>query len=819
VSSRRRSWPTELRRRRKLIDPLTAPDGGILAQAHEPELRDEIAEEQAYVDAAYARLDVMRAAAESVRGAYSEVRAGGTHQARLERDIAYEVTARRLAELDIGEAPLLFGRLDLEPGPSDPASWYIGRLAVDDAEHNPLVIDWRAPIAEPFYRATAVEPMHVVRRRHFITRGGRTITALDDEVFDADASREAGFTVTGEGALLAALDRHRTGRMGDIVATIQAEQDEAIRAELPGVLVVSGGPGTGKTAVALHRAAYLLYTHRRHLASRGVLLVGPSPVFLRYIEQVLPSLGEQDVQLTTIAGLKPHLRARPFEPPEVAAVKGSGRMARIIKRAMADRERVLAHDVAFMMDGLRVRFSREDSARVVRGAQRQRGTHNERRPYVTRRTSDILVGAYKLAATRAYERRRLDAEALEGADAGASAGAEHNATVDSLIGRAIARGDTLPEGFEPELAQRLRRRPEVIEALERMWPVLSGAELVHDLFGFRALVRSAASGPHGLTEREQELLHRARSADVTDVEWTEADVALVDEADALVGPVEAALPRKRRRRSADPDALSVGQRVIEDLDLGAFVNAADLAVRYGDSSGDGDAPGELRTFGHVLVDEAQDLTPMQWRMLGRRCPAASFTIVGDLGQASRPGAADSWDDILEELPQRRIPPRFATLSVNYRTPAEVMDVAARLLAVAAPTVEPSRSVRRTDEAPLIVGVAGDDLVTRAASLARDAHTRGGTVAVIAPRELHAAIVAALADVGAESSGAAAIDAAVAVVDATDSKGLEFDHVIVVEPAALVSSDRAGLRLLYVTITRATKTLAIVHAQPLPEALA
>ena len=798
----------------------------VLAHAHEPELRDEIAEEQAYVDAAYDRLDVMRAAAESVRGAYSEVRAGGTHQARLERDIAYEVTARRLAELDIGEAPLLFGRLDLEPETSDPPSWYVGRLAVDDAEHNPLVIDWRAPIAEPFYRATAVEPMHVVRRRHFITRGGRHITALDDEVFDAEASEAAGFTVTGEGALLAALDRHRTGRMGDIVATIQAEQDEAIRADLPGVLVVSGGPGTGKTAVALHRAAYLLYTHRRHLASRGVLLIGPSPVFLRYIEQVLPSLGEQDVQLSTISSLKPNLRNLRVEPDDIAAIKGSARMARVIARAMRDRQRVLNHDVSFMLDGLRIRFSREDSARVVRGAQRQKGTHNERRPYVVRRTLDILIAAYKLAATRAYERRRVDSgEGTEGGggnDApGNVIGIERGASVDSLIGRAIARGDALPEGFDHELASRLRRRAEVIEALERMWPVLSGTELVNDLLGFRALVRSASGGGSAtplLTTAEQELLHRARVAEPVDAHWTDADVALVDEADALAGPVEAALPRKRRRRSADADAIAVGQRVIEDLGVGAFMSAADIAARYGDDNGDSDGPGELRTFGHVLVDEAQDLTPMQWRMLARRCPAGSFTIVGDLGQASRPGAADSWDDIVDQLPQRRIPPRFASLTVNYRTPAEVMDVAARLLAVAAPTVEPSQSVRRTDEAPQLVAVASDELLARAASLARAAHGRRGTVAVIAPKPMHRAIVGELSDLGAESEGAATLDAGVAVLDATDSKGLEFDHVIVVEPAELVSGDRAGLRLLYVTITRATKTLAIVHAQPLPEAL-
>jgi DNA helicase IV len=293
----------------------------------------EIAAEQQILDAAYARLDAMRQSAARVAEAFSEVRRGGTHQARLERDIAVETTHRRLAALDIGDAPLCFGRLDLAaaaPAPEprtngdhasgDQASgdqadgdgardsrYYIGRLSVDDDDHRPVVVDWRAPVAEPFYRATAVEPMGVVRRRHFITRHGRELIGLDDEVFDA-AAAAAGLTIVGEAALLAALERERTGRMHDIVATIQAEQDEAIRADLDGVLVVAGGPGTGKTAVALHRAAYLLYTHRRRLSGDGVLLIGPNPVFLRYIDQVLPSLGEGDVHLSTIPALKPGLR-------------------------------------------------------------------------------------------------------------------------------------------------------------------------------------------------------------------------------------------------------------------------------------------------------------------------------------------------------------------------------------------------------------------------------------------------------------------------------------------------------------------------------
>jgi DNA helicase IV len=771
----------------------------------------EIESEQAYLDAAYARLESMRAAARQVREAYADVRAGGTHQARLERDIAYDITQRRLADLDIGEAPLCFGRLDLETG--DP--YYIGRLAVEDSDHTPLVIDWRAPVAEPFYRATAIAPMGVVRRRHFITRHGREIAALDDEVFDRDATESAGLQVSGEGALLGALERDRTGRMADIVATIQAEQDEAIRAELPGVIVVGGGPGTGKTAVALHRAAYLLYTHRRRLAAQGVLLVGPSPVFLRYIEQVLPSLGEQDVQLTTIGGLKPQLNSRPREVPEVAAVKGDARMGAVIAKAVGDRQRALPRDVPLAVDGLRVILRRDDSARVVQGARRQRGTHNERRRAVVRRTIDLLVARYKQAAIRAYQESRVDnanpnPSMLFGPSSGAPSGP------DPLIARALVSGEALPEGWERDLADRLRRKPEVREALERMWPVLSGPELVNDLFGFRALVRSAGSGI--LDEREQDLLHRPRAHDAVRSGWTDADVAVIDEADALLGPVEAARPRVRRRRGGDTEALETAQGVVEELRLTGSISGTNLLARYGDS-GDGETNEipELRTFGHVLVDEAQDLTAMQWRMLARRCPSGSMTLVGDPGQASRPAALADWDAILPLLPHH-VPPRFATLTVNYRTPVEIMAVANRLLAAASPTVEPSRSVRSTGEWPRFLAVDGDDVVSKASEIATQASTRGGKVALIAPAAMHAALVAQLTGRGASADPTLALDSPIAVLDATDAKGLEFDHVVVVEPAALVNTDRAGLRLLYVTITRATKTLTVVHADPLPEAL-
>ena len=775
-------------------------------------LQHEITNEQRHVDTAYGRLEVMRAAAESVRGAYSEVRAGGTHQARLERDIAVEVTIRRLAELDIGKAPLVFGRLDLGGAPGS-ATWYVGRLAVDDAEHTPLVIDWRAPIAEPFYRATAVEQMNVVRRRHLITREGREVIDIDDEVFNAEASEAMGFTITGEGALIAALDRHRTGRMGDIVATIQGEQDQAIRSELEGVLLVTGGPGTGKTAVALHRAAYLLYTHRRQLASRGVLLVGPSTVFLRYIEQVLPSLGESEVQLATVATLRPQLGAKLIDRPEVAEVKGSEVMHRVIAQAVLDRQRVLPREISFMIDGMRLRITREDSARIVRGAQKQKGTHNELRKYVVRRLSDILVSHYKQAANRSYQRDRIDRDRSE--RQGQFAMNDENATVDSLVGRSIARGDQLPEGFEHDLAVRLRRYPEVNEALERMWPVMSGTELINDLLGFRALVRSASRKL--LSEAQQELLHRARKAEVHEVRWTASDVALIDEADSLLGPTEAAYPKKKRRRG-DDDAVAMAQRVIDDFGIG-HMSATDVASRYSSSaSHDDGGPGEVRTFGHVLVDEAQDLTPMQWRMLARRCPSGSFTIVGDIGQASQPGAAQHWSTVLDQLPHRGNT-RVANLTVNYRTPAEIMDIAARLLAASTPEVEPSRSVRRTDELPRFTHVAGPAVIDTAVAETERMCTRGGTVAVLAPAWLHTQLIERLAHLGAVGDSAEALDAPVAVLDAVAAKGLEFDHVVVVEPADLVSADRAGLRLLYVTITRATKTLVVVHAKGLPESLA
>ena len=740
----------------------------------------------------------MRSAAARVSAGYSEVGAGGTHAARLEREVAEATTRRRLAALDIRDHPLCFGRIDLEAGPAEEIGprYYIGRLSVTDADQTPLVVDWRAPVAEPFYRATAVAPMGLVRRRHFQTKG-RRLLGLDDEVFDDQASEAAGLTISGEGALLAAIERHRTGRMTDIVATIQTEQDEAIRAPLPGILCVSGGAGTGKTAVALHRAAYLLYTHRRQVASRGMLMVGPSPIFLHYIDEVLPSLGEDEVHLTTIAALKPTVSVRGVDDPDVAVIKGDARMAKVVKQALADRERPLPRDLVFTLDGHRIALTSNESADIVRRARRAPGTHNARRPLVNRQLIEHL--------RRRYSRALIDAF---------RSGSVAGAAVDAEAAGALARGDQAPEGWDEDLTSRLRSRREVREALERMWPVLTGAELIHDLFSFEALIRSAGNGV--LSSEERGMLFRSRSPSVRDVPWSDADLAMIDEADARLGPPEAARPRRRRGRAHD-DSVATAARVLSDMGLSGTMTAESVAARYGGGPAADSSPLEPRTFGHVLVDEAQDLTAMEWRMLARRCPSGSMTLVGDFGQARGAAPLAGWDAVVRHLPTHN-GVRVAELTVSYRTPAEILEVANRVLAAAAPSVVPARAVRHTGAYPEFDARPAGDVSVAAAARARALQGQGGTVAVIAPESFHAELVEALSDLGAVSGSVDALDAPVAVLTPIAAKGLEFDHVIVVEPAALVGSVAAGLRLLYVSLTRATQDLVVVHAEPLPEAL-
>ncbi|MHB8458113.1 MAG: HelD family protein, partial [Acidimicrobiales bacterium] len=665
-----------------------------------PEARDlihpEVQSEQAYLDRAHERLDAMRDAARALSAEVVGEGAGGTFAARVERDIRVELSGRRLAQLNIGDASVCFGRLDYIDG----LRAYIGRIGVSDANGDQLVVDWRAPIAEPFYRATPAEPLGVGRRRHFLFRG-RRIVAIDDELLDRKAPGD--LVLIGEGALLAGLERARTGRMHDIVSTIQQEQDAVIRSELPGILVVQGGPGTGKTAVALHRAAYLLFTYRQRLERDGVLLIGPNSVFLRYIEQVLPSLGEHTVALATPSELYAgSTRPRGQEQLRLAELKGDLRMAQVVAMAILTRQRPLRGDLIVCHGRHRLAIRRSEIRRIVEIVRLRGGTHNARRVLVERMLARSVVKAWQRAEEHAVQQgTRLPVEKEERDRVAAGMGLE------------------------------LRRDPELRAALDRIWPILSPEELLHDLFGAPALIRAAAEGI--LTDTEQALCYRERSTSLKDIPWSEADIALLDEAAQLLGPARRLGKRRRNSwsesstdeaeawmldRTVDeylPDCPSCGAQLAvggvdrawhcercgrrwrEDQVDGSVDTAtySNLRSRLGSWSHQSSGPiieKGSRVYGHVVVDEAQGITPMQWRALSRRCPAGSFTVVGDLGQASTAEAPSTWDEALSQL-RSRSGIRVAELTVNYRTPAEVMVLAAAVLAETAPTLAPPRSVR------------------------------------------------------------------------------------------------------------------------------
>jgi DNA helicase IV len=675
--------------------------------------------EQAYIDHAYACLDSARQRALDLRR-LSTIGPGGTHQARYESEIVEDTIRARLAQLHLGEdLALVFGRIDPEDADD---RWYIGRIAVADEEQEPVVIDWRAPVAEPFYRATGRSPMGLSRRRHFATRGHRLL-AIEDELFGSDEIVDGdGRPLVGSTALLTALERGRTGRLGDIVATIQTEQDEIIRDELGGVVVVQGGPGTGKTVVALHRAAYLLYTHRFPLEGQGVLVVGPNRLYLRYIERVLPSLGEAGVELALLGDLIPETIGDARGEQLSNEVKGDLRMVGVLAKAVRDRERPLRDDLRVGFGLMTLRATPEETSRIVRTARRRARTHNAGRRFVEQGLWEVLA--------------------------------------------ASARGE-----LDPDVVQaRLRHDDTVREALERMWPVLTPADLLRDLFGSKPLLRLA--GGNVLDDAEQASLHHDRGDRGEEGRWTLADVPLLDEARALLGP---------RGRAQDDE--------------------------------------EVRTYGHIVVDEAQDLSPMQLRMLARRSLGGSMTIVGDIAQATGPWAPSSWDEVLQHLPSRR-GHRMRELSIGYRTPASIMTLANRVLAVAAPDLTPPTAVRPGDEEPTVLHVP--DVASAVAALAAEERDRvgEGNVAVIVPDSLLGPVGRALSSAGVDYGEAqrVGIDAQVNLVPVRLVKGLELDSVIVVEPARIVSEEPQGLRSLYVALTRATQRLAVVHAEPLPAAL-
>lgn len=738
------------------------------------------------MDLRYARLDALRAQAAARLARVRRVGPSGSPQNRSERDAFATLYEDRLAQLDAVEQRLCFGRLDLADG----AVRYIGRIGLTDAEHTSLLTDWRAPAAQAFYRATAARPDDVVRRRHLVTRG-RTVTSLEDEVLDLSAldgpeRSRALEGLSGEGALLAALAAGRTGRMGDIVATIQAEQDAIIRSELGGALVVQGGPGTGKTAVALHRAAYLLYAHRRLLERSGVLLLGPSRVFLRYIDQVLPSLGETGVVTSTVTDLFPGVEATGSEDEKADEVKGRAVMARVIARAVRQRQRVPEAPVEISVEGRTVVVRRRDVSEAIARARRTGKPHNQARVTFVREMLNRLATQY----------------------------------VEQL-------GHPVPPEDRAEVVEELRTTREVRIALNLAWMPLTPQKLVADLLCRPA--RLAAAAPELSAADRQALLREPDSP------WTPADVPLLDEAAELLGEddqaarAQAAAESRRRQ-----EELDYARQVLQSSGAGrGLVSAEVLADRFAHSgpsltTAERAAADRSWTYGHVVVDEAQELSAMAWRMVLRRCPTRSMTIVGDVAQTAAGSGAHSWAAMLDPVLQQSW--RLAELTVNYRTPAAVARTAQHVASAAGLPVSTLTSAREVPDSLEVHRVDGDDVpaaVERAVAqaLARwhtDPATEedgalAGRLAVIAPPsrvpELRAVLAAGAAGAHLRPSGSTSLlDARLAVMSPRESKGLEFDVVVLVEPTEIAG---AGAGDLYVAMTRPTQALRVVTSGDLP----
>ena len=739
---------------------------------------NELTGEQKVVDQLYGRLDDLRA---QTRARLADVRRegpSGSPQNRSERDAFATLYEDRIAQLEAVEERLVFGRLDL----SDETRRYIGRLGLTDTEQSQLLTDWRAPAAQAFYRATAAHPDGVAQRRHVVTRG-RTVTSVEDEVLDLDLLTGEGAEarlsgLSGEGALLAGLAAGRTGRMGDIVATIQGEQDAIIRSELNGALVVQGGPGTGKTAVALHRAAYLLYAHRRLLERSGVLLVGPSRTFLRYIDQVLPSLGETGVVTTTVAELYPGIEATGTEDEAVAELKGRALWGDVIARAVRDRQRVPAQPVHVRVEGNDLVIRPNDVASAIARARRNRRPHNQARITFVRDMLGRLTDQY----------------------------------VTSL-------GQEVPADERGEIIEELRATREIRIALNLAWMPITPQKLLADLFAKPARLASAAPG---LSPQQRAMLLRD-----PDAAWTPADIPLLDEAAELLGEDDQ-LARAQARAATERrvSELDYARQVLESTGASGMVSAEMLADRFATTgptltTAERAAADRSWTYGHVVVDEAQELSAMAWRCLLRRVPTRSLTIVGDVAQTTATAGAHSWASQLD--PVLRSSWRLKELTVNYRTPAEVADTARQVAVAARLPVSPLTSAREVPDSLVVESVRADRFPEAVARTAEKLtaevtdESGAGRIAVIAVEARLGAVIDALraADLhpalGA-GTRAADLDAPLVVLTPREAKGLEFDAVILVEPAEVLAASAGDL---YVAMTRPTRALHVIHERPLP----
>jgi DNA helicase IV len=703
----------------------------------------EIERERDYVHGLYARLDTLRDDAREQLEGVQRGAVGGTHQARSERDAFARLYEDRIAQLGEVEDRLAFGRLELLGG----IHRYIGRIGLRDADQQPILLDWRVPQASAFYQATAATPLGARARRHLTTEG-RNVVRIEDEVFDSSLLTDETTELQGEGALLAALRAER--------------------------------PGTGKTAVALHRAAFLLYSHRDRLRSSGVLIVGPSPAFLQYIEAVLPSLGETGVVLASVGQLFPGVETTLEDAPDVAALKGRAAMAELLARAVRSRQVIPTEPQVLDVLGEKITLDPSVVQNAMQAAQRTRKPHNVARQQFQKSVLSTLT-------TQLAAQLRL-----------------HGSTIDDVdIGW---------------LREDVRNSYDVRVALNTAWLPLTPQKFLQDLY---ARPNWLANLTPSWSPAERELLRRDR-----DAPFTVSDVPLLDEAAELLGEYDTTNDsRKREAKAQFKRDVKNAEQAIKNMGVEGLVNAEDLAANFTESASRGTTAERAVadrewTYGHIVVDEAQELSPMQWRLLRRRCPLRSFTIVGDVAQASAAAAAPDWTSALTALTTEF---RLEELTVNYRTPAQITDAAEEMALAHGLAVTKSRAVRES-EWPVdeVVVETGELLAAVVDVVDEDRSSNGrslddrGTLAVIAPARIVDALYDELAVKLGASVGRAALGLrrAIAVLTPQEAKGLEFDSVVVVEPNEIIASSSRGVGALYVAMTRPTQRLHLVGTSPL-----
>lgn len=711
--------------------------------------------EQAYVDTLFAHLDaeVARAQARLEEVQRDVDPDNPDSDALVRRETEYHGLNAKLDALNVAETGLVFGRIDVAdaepenpvPGRADLERRYIGRMGIDDREDNyrTLLLDWRAPLARPFYLATTAHPEGVETRRNIRMRG-RTVTAVDDEVLSGDGADTTSAGVGSEAALRRAMNEARTGHMRSIVETIQREQDEIIRDPTRGVMVVQGGPGTGKTAVALHRIAYLLYTWREQLTRTGVLVVGPNPTFLDYISRVLPELGETGVVLATTDQLVPGFSPTGEDSLAAREVKGSEEMVTILKRAVQAYQTVPETPVRLTFDGVPVEATPQMIKAARTRARRSRRPHNQARAHFAEHLTQLIAEALA---------RRIGDDPLGGAN-------------------------LLSDADVDQLHDDLADDPQVQKLIDAHFPELDPVEVLEALLTDSDAIAEVAADYDDYT---RDALYRAPGSP-----FSPADTALVDELAVLIGTVD---PDEQRRKEEQEwrelvaeaegalDVLASSESTDNDddqfeaeiLSAADVIDAETLASRQRETDTRSTAQraraDQTWAYGHVIVDEAQELSPMEWRMIFRRCPSRWMTLVGDTAQTSSPAGVDGWAAALEPFVGERF--RLHELTVNYRTPKEVSDYAAGILTHIDPEATVPEAIRES-------GVPVRFVADR-----RDVEKREGLTAVI----------------DADNVG--------------EMKGLEFDHVVVVEPRKIIEASPQGWQDLYVAVTRATQTLTVV----------